>query len=178
MSKLYSSDSMDSLTQKNQEGKEVHCKHVQTHRQDDGKQDMTSSAKDMKKICRSMMRSKTWQVWWSKWDLTIELARTDDHSFQEEPITVFFLMLCLKVFHRNVCFICICIGTLQEDPSAHAVDNFSAHMPCRPRSGGSRVIIVYTGSGRGINDRPVTWHAGHNAWQCVHTLATQLHGTG
>ena len=55
-------------------------------------------------------------------------------------------------------------GTLQEDPSAHAVDNFSAHMPCRPRSGGSRVIIVYTGSGRGINDRPVTWHAGHNVY--------------
>ena len=37
--------------------------------------------------CRSMMRSKTWQVWWSEWDLTIELARTDDHSLQEEPTT-------------------------------------------------------------------------------------------
>ena len=59
MSKLYSSDSMDDLTQKNQEGKEIHSKYVQTHRQDDGKQDMTRSAKDMKKICRSMMRSKT-----------------------------------------------------------------------------------------------------------------------
>ena len=82
----------------------------------------------------------------------------------EEPSTVFFLMLFLKVFHRNVCFICICIGTLQEDPSAHAVDNFSAHMPCRPRSGGPRVIIVYTGSGPGINGRPVTWHAGHNVY--------------
>ena len=44
-------DSMDNLTQKNQEGKEIHCKHVQTYRQDDGKQDMTSYAKDMKKIC-------------------------------------------------------------------------------------------------------------------------------
>ena len=59
MSKLYSSDSIDNLTQKNQEGKEIQRKHVQTYRQDDGKQDMTSYAKDMKKICRSMMHSKT-----------------------------------------------------------------------------------------------------------------------